>query len=222
MKYSDEYIELFKERLGMKKTTVYSYPFISGRGFKDVREVFVQTPEEDQELITYYLPFLAKVKRKWDTVKAIQQAVNQRLRYRTDISTGYTEYWSKPIDTHRNRGDDCDGYACLICYLLRLFGFHEYEVFVRVGNVNRVDGTKGEYHAYCIVVDTESKGKDGRYTPWKFVPIEGSWYPELSQKENKATNRIDIDDNPRYEQGDWMTNDKISMSRNMIPFKMVR
>ncbi len=40
-----------KDFLGLKKTKIVFYPFITSKGLQDIRKVFIQTPEEDEELI---------------------------------------------------------------------------------------------------------------------------------------------------------------------------
>ena len=201
--------QLFK----FKKTTIVFYPFITGKGFQDIRKVFSQTKAEDKELIDYYKPKVDQRHNRWNRILDIQKAVNDRLIYKTDIDNyGKYEYWARPIEIHNQREDDCDGSAVLMCYVLRLLGLTDYECFVAVGDVYRPNGQKGELHAYCIAYN-ENNGR--------FMPLEGSWYADTSRTEAFANEPI-WEQNDRYAKPEWITNDITSMSSSMIPFRFTR
>ena len=199
--------------LGFTRTKIVYHPLIWGKGFKDVKTVFKQTKEDDEKLIKYYSPWWNKGKTRSESVAYLQEGVNKRINYLDDKTNwGKIEYWASPIEIHERKIDDCDGYAVLLCHLLRLFGFTEYEVFVGKGPVRRISGARGEIHAYCIVLDWDTMF---------FWAIEGSWYPSLSVKDWKQkTNHLTVND--RYIELEWMTNDKISMDDKFIHWRFTR
>jgi len=110
------------------------------------------------------------------------------------------EYWNNPIGSYNKRTDDCDSYAVLICYLLRLFGAKEYEVFVRAGDVYYKDGKYAGGHANAIVLDEET---------YLFYPVEGSFYPADSLREFGTKPLMT---HSRYSNTWWVTNDAVSYS----------
>jgi len=201
--------ELFK----FKKTTLVYYPLITGKGLENVRNVFDQTSNEDKELMNYYKSKIDMRHTRWNRILDVQKAVNQRLSYLSDSKNwGKSEYWARAIETHRRCVDDCDGYAVLMTKVLRLFGLSEWEVFTAVGYVCSIDKTRREYHAYCVVFN-ENNGR--------FMPLEGSWYPDKSRTEAFANEPI-WEENTRYEKPNWLTNDIKSMSKSMLPFKFIK
>ena len=133
----------------------------------------------------------------------IAKVVNTRLIYQDElINFKQAEYWAKPIEIHNNILDDCDGYSCLICYLLRLFGAKDYEVFVRAGNI--IDNNKIIGHATCLFFDVDT---------FLFYPLEGSFYAEESIRN---FGKVPLFLNPKYKDTWWITNDVYSYST--IPF----
>ena len=184
--------------LGLKKSKVVRYRF-KWPILEDIRKVFVQTAEDDLELTDYYEKYIHKDMTTMEKAKAIALAVNSRIKYSFDIDNwGKTEYWASPIEAHRKKVDDCDGYAVLIVYLLRLFGAKSYEVFVRAGYVFDDRGNKIG-HAHPVIVDIETL---------QFYPLEGSFYPSRALKN---FGKIPIQDNPIYRGKTWfITNDQVS------------
>ena len=196
------------------RTTVMYYPFITARGMEDIRKAFKQSKEEDKILKDYYMPLVDMRHSRWKRILDIQKAVNDRVVcYVPDIDgKKQLEYWKPPIMTHLERHGDCDDEAVLMCYVLRLLGLTEWEVFVSVGYVYKIGGEKGEYHAYCVAFN-EYNGR--------FMPLEGTWYEDKSRTEAFANAPI-WEENKRYAQPDWITNDVKTMSKSMLPFKFVR
>ena len=209
IEYSDKLIEHASQVFGLGKSKVIVWsirmPFLW-----DVKRVFEHTEEENQELIDYYKPFLKEGMSKKEQVKAIALVVNKRITYEQDLVT-YTkvEWWARPIEVHRKQVDDCDGYAVLICYVLRLLGFAPWEIFVRAGDCVIDDGTLCG-HAHVMWFD---------YDVGEWYPVEGSFYP------NRCLNSLGVvamRDNANYGlQKTWfITNDKLSYSG--YPLKLVR
>lgn len=96
----------------MYQTRVYRW-HIDGFSFplKDVKSVFNQTKEEDEELISYYLDCLVETMGHIDLDKTAIQVVNkvnQRLVYLADsANSGRKEDWNRPIETHNTKKGDC-------------------------------------------------------------------------------------------------------------------
>ena len=198
--------------IGLNKTKVIHYnlmPFV----FKDVRKVFDHTPEEIAELLNYYTEFWNLGTTEWQKIAYVVKAVNNRLTYMSDkLNWNANEYWARPIETHRKKIDDCDGYANLSTLVLRLLGIPANRVFTAVGKVNMPNGVG--YHAYTIVLDiTKSKG-------FRFFPLEGSMYPSTCMK-NFLNKSIDLRENTVYHAPDWITNDEVSFS-NTKWFKLIK
>jgi len=199
--------------LGLHKSKIIFY-YLNGKSYSDVRRVFKQTSEADDTLIKYYKPFWDLGTSKWNKIKRVADAVNGRLTYTSDIDNPHYkrfEYWATPIEVHNNEKDDCDGYAVLLCYVLRLLGLGEYDVFVRVGRVKYTNGKLGEKHANVLVRDEDSM---------LFFPIEGSWYPNLTSFEF-STHKLPFHRHPRYTETEWITNDKFSFA-NTRWFKWIK
>ena len=189
-----------KDTLGLSKSKViiwgWNYPFAS-----DVRNVFKQTEEEDQELIDYYSEYINEKMTTMEKAKAIAVAVNEVMIYGSDTEVwGNLEYWAKPIETHRKQHDDCDGYSNLIVYVCRLFGVQPYEIFTRAGIVTDKNGTTFG-HAHPIVFNQEDN---------QFYVLEGSFNP------NEAFlfyGKVPIQENKAYNGETWfITNDLVSYS----------
>ncbi len=207
-----EELGLNKARIyGLKTATIIHYPFISGKGFQNVKNVFKQSKEDDEILRLWGYESEFPHTSKHETAIAIAKAVNKQITYTSDRKNwGKAEYWASPIETWTKRKDDCDGHSVLITKLLRLLDFEPHEVFTAVGNVNHPTGRK-EYHAYTVVLD-ESTGF--------FYPLEGSFYAKDSWKK---FGKVPLHENPRYDPPDWITNDKKSYSRhNIMGFKFIR
>jgi predicted transglutaminase-like cysteine proteinase len=204
MKRREELRISVADMLGLKKSKIVFYPFITSKGFQDIRNVFKQTKEEDEELIDYYSKYIDSDMTLFDKARIIAMKVNRRIEYVSDIiNFKQAEYWAKPIEIHQNRLDDCDGYAVLMCYLLRLFGAKEHEVFIRAGYVKGKLGNKFG-HANIIIFDENT---------FLFYPLEGSFYPKESLKN---FGKIPLILNPLYLRTWWITNDIYSYST--IPF----
>ena len=187
--------------LGLHKTKIVFYPFITGKGLQDIRKVFYQTKEEDIELIDYYSRYVKERMDLKERALVLSAAVNQRVTYLDDKANfKKVEYWARPIETHKSGYDDCDGYSVLICYLLRLFGAKEWEVFVATGWIRYPNGTKLG-HAYVIVLDADRM---------IFFPIEGSFY---AKETNKKFWEVPHYNNKKYEDIWFITNDVKSYSR---------
>src|SRR3990167_2828791 len=206
--FSDKFKKRMKELnitvpqiLGLHESKIVFYPFITGKGMQDIREVFKQTKEDDTELMNYYSKYIRANMDLRERALAISATVNQRITYKND-SSNYkkVEYWAKPIDVHRSGYDDCDGYSVLICYLIRLFGAKEHEVFVATGDINYPDGRTGG-HAYVLILDENSL---------IFYPIEGSFYPNDARKKFWEVPHYL---NKRYGKIWFVTNDFKSYSR---------
>lgn len=209
IQYSDKLIEHASTHvfgLGKSKVILWKLrpPFLW-----DVKDVFKQTLEEDEELLMYYETFLEESMTRREMVRAIAQAVNARLTYKSDTKNwGKAEYWAKAIETHRKKIDDCDGYAVLLCKVLRLFGFAPWEVFVRAGVVQFDDGTFTG-HAHVMWYDFDTEG---------WYPVEGSMYPKRVLNGLGVTKMEDSLTYTRLETW-FITNDKLSYSG--FPIKLV-
>lgn len=185
------------ELLGFKKTKIVFYPFITGRGLKDIRTVFKQSLEEDFKLIDFYGKLIKENMTLMQRALIIAKKINSRILYQSDISNyKRAEYWASPIEIHNKQIDDCDGYAVLLCYVLRLLGAKDYEVFVRAGYVSGQIG-----HATTVIFDINT---------CFYYPLEGSFYASRSLKE---FGKIPIHLNKRYLKAWWITNDKLSFSK---------
>ena len=192
--------KLIDERLHRSILVRYNY---RARGYENIKKVFVQTPAEDAELIAHYRSFI-KEDDGWDEIAIkLAKAVNSRLTYvRDENNWGYTEFWARPIDVHRKKTDDCDGYSVLTVYLWGLFGIPAYRRYVRAGNV------VGGGHAtalYLSLADNE------------IYPLEGSYYPSET---NKNFLKVPLYKNKRYLDTWWITNEKKSYSGSRF-FKFV-
>lgn len=201
--HSDRFMELVRrhgltipELLGWKKSKLVYYPFITSKGFQDVRKVFRQTDEEDDKLLSNF----RTVQRSWPLLtkaRKVAEIVNERIRYEYDRNNwGQVEFWARPIETWEKGVDDCDGYAVLICKVLRLLGATEYEAYVGKGRVNHPAGQDAGMHAYVSVFDVPT---------FTFYPVEGSFYPDLTDRELRA--KVPQMINTRYETPDWIVND---------------
>ena len=184
--------ELINERLHRSRIIRYNY---IGDGYQDIRKVFRQTPAEDQELKDFYIKYIS-LDNNWDDIALkLARAVNTRLTYKFDSENwGRSEYWARPIETHRRRYDDCDGYAVLTVYLWGLFGIPSYRRFVRAG------GVVGGGHAtalYLSLADNE------------IYPLEGSYY---ASKSLRNFLKIPLYKNEKYLDTWWITNENKSYS----------
>lgn len=177
--------------------------------FMDVRKIFNQSDEEDKELIDFYGKGLNFNMTLIEKAEIIAKRVNLRLRYQSDkITYRNVEYWARPIDAHDKKIDDCEGYAVLICYLLRLFGAAPWEVFVRTGDAVHPNG-KIEGHANVVIFDIMTR---------KFYYLEGSFYPDIAFS---RLGKIEAKDNSMYKNTWFVTNDLVSYST--VPWiKLVR
>lgn len=216
--FSDKFVAYLKrlritpiQLLGLNQTHIVYYPLITGKGFKNVRDVFKHTLQEDQELVDYYGGFVDSEMTTMQIAKTIAKEVNRQIYYERDrIRYGHTEYWARPIETFHGLVDDCDGYACLIVYVCRLLGVPENEIFVWTGDVNYLDGRPAGGHANVLVFDNET---------YEFYPLEGSFYSSLSMKE---FGKVPFVLNKRYEKTWWITNDVYSLSASKMGVKMIR
>lgn len=192
---SPELAELFDRR--MHRNILVRYNARSD-GYQDIRKVFKQTKEDDQILIDYYKTKITHL-NDWDKLAVeLAQLVNRRLTYDYDSNNwGRIEYWASPIEIHKRRIDDCDGYAVLTVYLWGLFGIPAYRRFVRAGNVN-----SGEGHATAIYMSLYNN---------LFYPIEGSYYPKETFQIFKEK-KFALGQNPRYTKTWWITNENRSYS----------
>lgn len=176
---------------------------IQWSGMRDLRDVFEHTQEEQQELLDYYGKYVDDSMSNMEKAKEIAIAVNRRLSYDSDLNTsGKTEHWARPIETHNTMVDDCDGYACLIVYVLRLLGLEYWEVFVRGGEVHWAGKKSG--HASVFIFDPYS---------FYFYVLEGSF---LASKAFSQFGKVPVEQMSRYGKNWWMLNDKKSYSR--IPY----
>lgn len=189
------------ELLGFQKTKIIFYPFISGKGFQDIRKAFEQNKEADRELLDYYYKYIKPEMSLMERATVLAREVNKRIKYITDDTKyGRAEYWAKPVEVHREKQDDCDGYAVLLCKLLRLFGAMEWEVFVAAGWVRYSSGTRIG-HAYVLVFDTRTM---------RYFPLEGSFQ---SRRALEDFGEVPLIDAKRYEDVWWITNDVVSYSK---------
>lgn len=190
--------QLFK----FKPAKTMWYPLITGRGFKDVRSVFKQTSEEDKELYEYYNHFVGGEHTPLKIASRLCRAVNMRVTYNFDkYNWGKTEYWAKPIQTHRKQVDDCDGYAVLLCKLMTIFGVDPDTVYVAYLTAKDNTGRR-ETHALCLLLDPEEM---------KVYALEGSWHPTTAYSD--LTKKKDFLTTERYESPIWITNEFNSYSR---------
>ena len=197
---SEKFVERAVEvLLKLKKTKVVMWdikpPFL-----QDIRLVFKHTLGENQELIDYYSKYVNYHDSLLIKAKKIAVAVNERLTYESDLKNfGRIERWLRPIEIHKgNLKDDCDGYACLISHLLRLFGAHPWESWVWAGYAIK-DDLSLEGHATAMVYDRVSDG---------FYPIEGSLYPDRALNN---LGKVQMKDNKNYSNKIFfITNDWVS------------
>ena len=120
-----------EEILGLQKNKIMYYPFITDKGFQDIRSIFKHSDKENEELKNYYKKYVRPSDSTWAKALKIAKVVNRRTIYTPDkIKFGQTEYWARPIEVHHDKRDDCDGYAALIVHVLRLLGARPWEVFV--------------------------------------------------------------------------------------------
>jgi|TARA_R100001530_G_scaffold136072_1_gene115148 hypothetical protein len=172
----------------------------------DVRQVFDQTRADDDELIAYYSNFIFGIPLWEDDemVLKLADAVNKRISYKYDsVNWGKIEYWASPIEVHRRKYDDCDGYAVLLVYLMGLFGIGPYRRYVRAGWALHPDGRK-EGHAHAVYFS---------YKYNTFFALEGSFYPS---KVNKMMNKTPLYENEYYGDHWFLTNEEKSYGRNWL------
>ena len=198
--YSKKFLDLAMEKvLNLYPSNVIRWKF-RPPFLEDIRKVFVQTEEEDKILTDYYYKFVKDKKTIMEKAKALAIAVNSRIKYQPDIEVYKNiEYWVSPMQVHNKRIDDCDGYAVLLCYLIRLFGAAPWEVFVRAGDAVHPDG-RIEGHANVLVLDINKM---------TFYYLEGSFYPDRSLRQFGLLSAID---NLSYKNTWFITNDLISYS----------
>ena len=174
--------------------------------FYDIREAFKQTKEKDKELIDFYSDCKVMTSGYLDydkTAIKVAQKVTFRLKYQEDSATYKSdEYWARPIDIHRKTKDDCDGYACLTCYVCGLLGIPSFRRFVRLGYVN--DGSGAIGHATFVYLSTRTN---------EFYPLEGSYYSALSWMN---FDKIPLRNNPFYKETWYLTNEKDSYGTNPL------
>lgn len=218
--FSDKFIQKINEEeitpeevLGLSKNNLVYYPFITKKGFMNIKDVFVQTPEADKVLFDYYSPLINPGDTKQQIVVKVCKAVNDRVSYTTDLMNyKQSEYWARPIDVHNTKVDDCDGYAVLIVKVLRLLGFGSDEVFVRAGDVFDVNGKFAGGHANVMFFDKSR---------FEVYPLEGSFYAKKTLDEF-TLRKIPLVIHPRYGDTWWFTNDVYSMSPSKMPFRFIR
>lgn len=172
----------------------------------DVRSVFEQSSEDDQVLYSFFSKFVDYGKGRKGILLDLARAVTERMEYVDDQANyGKSEFWNNPIGVFNRTKDDCDGFAVLICYLARLFGFAPWEVFVWVGQVDTGDGLVG--HACVCFYDV---GKN------EYFPIEGSFFASESWDN---FGKVSLSDNVRYYYTDYIFNDLVSFSvRKLVKF----
>jgi len=205
--------------IGLTKAKIIHYS-LTPKIFTNVSRVFNQTIEEDMELLEHYYPIFKSGRTKWASCMYVAMEVNRRIKYSRDITNwGASEYWARPIETHRRKEDDCDGYAVLITKVLRLCGLSDYEVFTSVGPVRFLDGKSAGLHAYVLVLDKDSLN---------LFPLEGSFYGskstyEFAKKLNPLICVKNKTTHPRYDKPWWITNDKHSFSNTKwFGMKLIR
>jgi predicted transglutaminase-like cysteine proteinase len=81
-----------------------------------------------------------------ERLSAINQRVNQRIRYQIDrVTNGVPDYWQTPLETVTGLVGDCEDYAILKYYLALQSGFTDDDLAVVVGTI-----PSGEAHSVLI------------------------------------------------------------------------
>jgi hypothetical protein len=186
----------------MYKTRLQRW-YINGLKFplQDVKNVFKHTKAEDMALLSYYADCISYTKGHINldkTAIAVADKVTRRLKYKSDQEVyNKDEYWARPIDIHNKQADDCDGFACLSCYVCGLLGIPSFRRFVRVGMAKTKEGTTFG-HATFIYLSTKTN---------EFYPLEGSLYPADTYIQFDIT---PLKKNDLYWDTWWITNESDS------------
>lgn len=91
---------------------------------------------------------LKQTKSKRETLDAVNQYVNGKIRYKADKSVwGKSDYWASPLESFRRGKGDCDDYAIAKYFLLRELGFSDRDMRIVVLR----DNSKNEIHAVLSV-----------------------------------------------------------------------
>lgn len=211
--FSDKFKEQYKDilladmprRLGLSESSVHFYPFITSRWFQDVRKIFCDTPSQLKFLKDTFQPIYDSGTDWYEKVYNVATVVNARIKYTSDLNLKHQlEFMDSPYNAYMAEAGDCEEYASLMVQIFRLCGMSEYEVFMSVQRMYHYDGTKGEMHATCLVLNPEDQ---------LFYPIEGSWYPDINLADWKKKNPTPYFLNELYGTNDWMTNDKRTYTR---------
>jgi predicted transglutaminase-like cysteine proteinase len=81
-----------------------------------------------------------------ERLSAINQRVNQRIRYQVDqVTNGVLDYWQTPAETVASLVGDCEDYAILKYYLALQSGFPDGDLAVVVGTI-----PSGEAHSVLV------------------------------------------------------------------------
>jgi predicted transglutaminase-like cysteine proteinase len=82
-----------------------------------------------------------------ERLNAINQRVNQRLRYVLDqVADGVPDYWQSPLETVNRGTGDCEDYAILKYYLALHAGISHDDLALVIGRV----ASTGELHAVLV------------------------------------------------------------------------
>ena len=195
----------------MKGTRIFMW-CINGfnNPIKNVRDCFKQKLIEDIELTTYYKGCKAYSHGNLNMDKTainVAREVNRRLTYTSDKSNwGHSEYWATPIEIHRKKKDDCDGYAVLTCYVCGLLGIPAYRRFVRAGNVTTDSG--GNFgHATFVFLSTKNN---------QLYPLEGSFY---SARSFSKYDKVPMVNRKEYTNTWWLTNEVKSFGNSWFTWR---
>jgi predicted transglutaminase-like cysteine proteinase len=82
-----------------------------------------------------------------ERINAINQRVNQRLRYVLDIiADGVPDYWQSPLESVTRLTGDCEDYAILKYYLALHAGISQDDLALVIGRI----ASTGELHAVLV------------------------------------------------------------------------
>lgn len=183
-KKSDSSETVFKQYLQDERGSPahMRYNFRS-KGYEDVIHAFDVSKDQEKEMTDFFKARFSKFIDEDDitsldtAAQEVAKWVNKVFFYRTDfLKFRIEEFWRSPYEmfleyqTIGKIEDDCDGYAVMICYILKCLGVPAHRRFVRAGDVFNKSGNPAGGHATCIYLPYQD--------PSNFYPLEGSFYPE--------------------------------------------
>lgn len=127
----------------------------------------------------HFLELTENADTESNKVRILAEWVVEKAHYQYDSERwGSNEYWSSPYDLwaqYQEYGyfiDDCDGWAALLYWAMRLIGVPAYRVYVRAGMARQ---RNGQMFGHANIL----------YFPVFQAPayIEGSFYPQENHRE---------------------------------------